>query len=127
MSCRESSSRCSASCRRSNSIANAAGSALGCGRSPTMPWWTGPGPAGALLESHLRDCDSCRRRLDVFRSDLEALRSVPIGARPADAPASRPATIGKYLVVGVLGSGGQAQVFRAIHPTLDTELAIKLS
>jgi len=42
-------------------------------------------------------------------------------ARPAP-----PAMIGKYHVIGVLEEGGQAQVYRAIHPTLSKELVIKL-
>lgn len=89
--------------------------------------------ADASLESHLQGCSVCRRRLDIFRSDLNALRSVsfvsgqPTVGPETTAPAPRPARIGKYLVVGTLDSGGQAEVFRAIHPTLDKELAIKLS
>src|SRR5439155_1826266 len=38
-----------------------------------------------------------------------------------------PTAIGKYLVLGPLDRGGQAQVFRAIHPTLHKEVVIKLS
>lgn len=37
-----------------------------------------------------------------------------------------PAMIGRYHVIGVLEEGGQAQVYRAIHPTLSKELVIKL-
>jgi serine/threonine protein kinase len=40
---------------------------------------------------------------------------------------TRPTAIGKYLVVGELGRGGQAQVFRALHPTLGRDVAIKWS
>ncbi|MDB5309215.1 MAG: stkP 4 [Gemmataceae bacterium] len=86
------------------------------------------GEIDGALESHLRECGACRHRLDVFRSDLDALRSVPLGGPPPEeVPSPRPAMIGKYLVVGTLGSGGQARVYRAVHPTLDQELAIKLS
>src|SRR5262245_42045232 len=80
------------------------------------------------LTTHLQTCEVCRRRLDVFRSDLDPLRGLPLDTLPHAAPApSRPAQIGKYLVVGELDSGGQAQVYHAVHPTLDKELAIKLS
>lgn len=82
--------------------------------------------ADAEVASHLHTCPACRRRLDLFKSDLNALRGT-IGTAPAITPPSRPARIGKYLVVGILDSGGQADVYRAIHPTLDKELAIKLS
>jgi len=38
-----------------------------------------------------------------------------------------PEKIGKYVVVGELDSGGQAVVYRAVHPTLQRELVIKLA
>jgi len=44
-----------------------------------------------------------------------------------DSRASTPATIGKDRVVGILDAGGQAIVYRAVHPTLDKELVIKIS
>lgn len=80
------------------------------------------------LSSHLQECDTCRRRLDVFRSDIATLRSFTLETVPqACTSAGRPAQIGKYLVVGEIDSGGQANVYHAVHPTLDKELAIKLS
>src|SRR5262245_41009383 len=88
--------------------------------------------ADTALESHLQNCPTCQRRLDVFRSDLAALRSVSLSPEVTTVspgvpdPRARPARIGKYLVVGTLDSGGQADVYRAVHPTLDKELAIKL-
>jgi predicted Ser/Thr protein kinase len=79
------------------------------------------------VATHINECSVCRRRLDILRSDLDALRSViPAGPASAPGPARRPAVIGKYLVVGTLGAGGQAEVFLAVHPTLDKELVVKL-
>jgi len=37
-----------------------------------------------------------------------------------------PATIGRYRVIGVLDSGGQACVYRVAHPNLPRELVVKL-
>ncbi len=81
------------------------------------------------LQTHVRDCTICRRRVDLFQSDLNALRSLPsIALSTTVSPVvRRPNTIGKYLVVGAIDSGGQSVVYRALHPTLDKELAIKLS
>ncbi len=39
----------------------------------------------------------------------------------------RPSAIGKYLVRHLLGEGGQADVYCALHPTLGREVVIKLS
>jgi serine/threonine protein kinase len=40
---------------------------------------------------------------------------------------ARPDSIGRYRVVGELDSGGQADVYRAVHPTLPRDLAIKIA
>jgi serine/threonine protein kinase len=38
-----------------------------------------------------------------------------------------PEVIGRYCVVGVLDAGGQALVYRAVHPTLPRDVAIKIA
>jgi tRNA A-37 threonylcarbamoyl transferase component Bud32 len=49
-------------------------------------------------------------------------------ASSADAgPAAMPARIGKYLVVGELDDGGQATVYRVVHPGIGRDLALKLA
>jgi serine/threonine protein kinase len=42
-------------------------------------------------------------------------------------PSPRPECIGRYRIVGELDSGGQATVYRAVHPTLPRDLAIKIA
>src|SRR5262249_7300445 len=42
-------------------------------------------------------------------------------------PPPRPESIGRYRIVGELDSGGQASVYRAVHPTLPRALAIKIA
>jgi len=37
-------------------------------------------PVGNSLGSHLRECEVCSRRLDLLRSDLATLRSLPSDA-----------------------------------------------
>jgi len=45
----------------------------------------------------------------------------------APAQSDHPARIGKYVVLGRLGRGGQADVFRAVHPELQKEVVVKLA
>lgn len=81
------------------------------------------------VRGHVDECSDCRRRLDQLRAELNELRSVLPSADQLSEPLPprRPATIGRYLIVGELDSGGQSDVFRALHPTLDNEVVIKLS
>lgn len=53
----------------------------------------------------------------------------PGGAAAAPLPDSPPLPpqIGKYRIIARLGGGGQAVVYRAAHPTLDTDVVLKLS
>jgi serine/threonine protein kinase len=55
--------------------------------------------------------------------DFGASRTDPEPGEPALAPES----IGRYRIVGVLDSGGQALVYRAVHPTLPRDVAIKIA
>jgi predicted Ser/Thr protein kinase len=45
----------------------------------------------------------------------------------SDEQQARPDSIGRYRIVGELDSGGQASVYRAIHPTLPRDVAIKIA
>jgi serine/threonine protein kinase len=108
------------------------------------------------VRRHLDDCADCRLRVDRLRAELSAVRDVA-GDLPAAAespmagtetaihpsttdlpeddladleptePRARPESIGRYRVVGELDSGGQASVYRAVHPTLPRDLAIKIA
>ena len=49
--------------------------------------------------------------------------ALPVGDSAALGPL--PTSIGKYRVVGRVAVSGQAEVFRAVHPTLDKELILK--
>ncbi len=55
-----------------------------------------------------------------------AVDADPTLAGPAG-PISQPETIGRYRIVGMLDSGGQALVYRAVHPTLPRDVAIKIA
>lgn len=106
------------------------------------------GDGAAHVHAHVGQCEACQKKLEQMRISIDAIRdaaqspTVSFGLsesesdasvsafrsqRSLDHPAERflPA-IGKYLIVGRLGVGGQAEVFRAIHPALQKELVIKL-
>src|SRR5262249_41724608 len=50
----------------------------------------------------------------------------PTSPGPTEPP-PRPESIGRYRIIGELDSGGQASVYRAVHPTLPRDLAIKIA
>jgi tRNA A-37 threonylcarbamoyl transferase component Bud32 len=45
---------------------------------------------------------------------------------PTQPPEALPRNLGKYLLLTALSTGGQADVYRAVHPTLGRELVVKL-
>lgn len=100
-------------------------------------------PATAL---HLHGCALCRERLQRLREERGVLRRLlrrppppspppepPPAAeddsgRPKETPAAPPTErIGRYPLTARIGGGGQAEVFRAMHPTLGCPVMIKLA
>jgi len=54
--------------------------------------------------------------------------TVPNSSGASSATGGQPRkSIGRYTILGILGRGGQADVFRGVHPTLPIEVAIKLT
>lgn len=62
---------------------------------------------------------------DSTRSTNRSLGHVPAHFRLRDPTAEIPVQIGRYRITAYLSSGGQGDVFRAIHPTLNREVVIK--
>jgi len=86
------------------------------------------GAQASQLEELLDAIDGELAEDTVASREASTSEGTPVtadGASPTTRPAP-PAMIGKYHVIGVLEEGGQAQVYRAIHPTLSKELVIKL-
>ncbi|MFO0892549.1 MAG: serine/threonine-protein kinase [Isosphaeraceae bacterium] len=75
-------------------------------------------------QDHLDTCSDCRSRFGWFSSNATAsIDSGPLNTPPEPTPAK----IGKYVIVGTLGRGGQGTVFRAVHEILGSDAIIKLA
>jgi serine/threonine protein kinase len=93
--------------------------------------------AEPALREHVEHCTQCQMRVALLRGEIAELRSISapqeggpaetvlFGAATSLLPAS--ALIGRYVVVAPLGSGGQADVYRVIDPSLGRDLVLKLS
>lgn len=108
-------------------------------------------PDAAELSDHLQQCPLCQDTVSRMRKAVSHLRQTSFGSDPVPCPSNepaaeatdfpsgfpmvfpasaggdRPTALGKYLIIGELGRGGQARVYRALHPTLNRDVAIKWS
>lgn len=73
------------------------------------------------LEVHegMESSDNCRTWNLTPESDVRLAKE--------QMPVSDPTHLGKYVLLSKLSAGGQATVYRAVHPTLGRELVLKLS
>src|SRR5262245_34616337 len=89
------------------------------------------------VRAHVAGCSACRDLFDSLRAVRTGLKDLAKDLATEPDPASRddcavgqeaedfPA-VGKYQVLECLGSGGQADVYRAFHPQLSRMVVIKL-
>ncbi len=83
----------------------------------------------ATLRDHLASCSRCQLQVKALQGDVHAVRSVKWNDTTENphpqVAGSFPEMIGEYTVLSHLGSGGQADVYRAWHPRLKTDVVIK--
>jgi serine/threonine protein kinase len=92
---------------------------------PTPAPWTG---IDVSVDRTRRDDSTGRGPTEYLASPEPAAAAVPDGAGADGLVGDQaPARIGKYLVVGVLDAGGQATVYRVVHPGIGRELALKIA
>jgi serine/threonine protein kinase len=87
-----------------------------------LPAEEGLQAAAAPVDAETASCPS--------RTDFCDESSDPWDGEALSGPAengARPESIGRYRIVGELDSGGQATVYRAMHPTLPRDVAIKIA
>jgi serine/threonine protein kinase len=84
---------------------------------------------GEALDRLLTQLDDNLRADTINRLGCTSRLPPNTAARPPSTDRNElpvPASIGKYRVISALGHGGQASVYRAIHPTLGKEVVVKL-
>lgn len=97
-------------------------------------------PSGTQVRFHAASCDHCQERMDQLRAEVSAMRAFrglfePLADRgsvitmlPARTPTPLSIDrIGRYVVIGEIASGGQADLYRVIDPDLARPLVLKLS
>ncbi len=89
------------------------------------------------LREHIDHCVECQKRVKMFSGEVAELRSFSqagatatnhtIISGVASSPLPITSTIGRYVVIANLGSGGQADVYRVVDPNLGRQMVLKLS
>jgi tRNA A-37 threonylcarbamoyl transferase component Bud32 len=111
-----------------------------------LPLTTGE-PVAPPVREHVDDCADCRERVRRLRNEITNLRRVrrePPSTLFEPTPPPEPGTetssdaasvtrgargaahVGKYYVAGLVDDAGATRVYRAVHPTLNKELIVKL-
>jgi|GEM_PF-2850808 len=86
----------------------------------------------AALRIHIDSCSECRELCAAVvkaeaPSEQESDPTLPrLGGRALGVGLTRGATLGRYIVLELLGAGGMGAVYSAYDPELDRKIAIKL-
>lgn len=84
-------------------------------------------PALEQAASHLAGCARCTERLaQLAIEDRTLIRSDALPAPGARGRLARGATVGRYMVLELIGEGGMGEVYAAYDPQLDRRVALKL-
>jgi serine/threonine-protein kinase len=89
-----------------------------------------PGPPAERLRAHIASCSGCREMFEALTSAAtiesgEAVRGGAFAEAIGEA-LGRGASIGRYVVLSLIGRGGMGEVYAAYDPELDRRIALKL-
>lgn len=80
------------------------------------------------LQSHLDHCPACRQSVKRLRQELDSMRSVSDSLiLTGAAPVKRPGDLGRYVIVGELGSSGTTRDYRALEVLRDRDVVVRMS
>ena len=83
--------------------------------------------AAAEVERHIALCETCRVLLSTLAHEAYSAGTVPSDRPPTQRDIlDRGASVGRYLVLSLLGRGGMSEVYVAYDPDLDRRVALKL-
>jgi len=79
-----------------------------------------PGPPSESLSAHLKTCDACRELSEDLKADDAAALAEDVDDEMIGTE------IGAYRVERLLGAGGMGRVYLALHPDIESRVAIKV-
>ncbi len=87
----------------------------------------------AAIDEHLAGCTACRELVALAAGTAFSLEAATelggptvVVASPASALLTRGTTVGRYIVIGLVGRGGMGDVYSAFDPELNRKVALKL-
>ncbi len=80
------------------------------------------------LQRHLDGCAACRRAVERLRNELDTMRTLTDSiVLTAATPMRRPGDLGRYVIVGELGTTIATRDYRALEIMRDQDVVVRLS